>query len=251
MNSDPRFRRARIRRLMPLLAATASSRPGLAATARRLASAAEAIDDAPAGSSRRRWRSMVRHGLDRPRAFTGEPGEVRRRVLVRLLIAVGGGDYPPRFERLGPLRRPMRRSSGRAGSSGRSAGTSSSGGAEGSCSIGRRGRTGCPRLALGAGYAGAGIGGSGRASPRLPGGLGGCARSARRGGGRSVLRSEGAPPARSRRCRRCGAAQRSLPFRRCRWFRRRGRSVADRRPADAWPSAWPSRHGFPTFGLAN
>jgi tRNA(Ile)-lysidine synthase len=46
MNRDPRYARARLRRIMPLLSADGIDVAGLAATARRLASAADAIDEA-------------------------------------------------------------------------------------------------------------------------------------------------------------------------------------------------------------
>jgi len=39
--------------------------------------------------------------------FRAAPAAVRARVVVRLLMAIGGGDYPPRFERLSALTQAM------------------------------------------------------------------------------------------------------------------------------------------------
>ena len=39
--------------------------------------------------------------------FRAAPAAVRARVVVRLLMAIGGGDYPPRFERLAALAEAM------------------------------------------------------------------------------------------------------------------------------------------------
>jgi tRNA(Ile)-lysidine synthase len=110
MNSDPRFLRVRIRRLMPLLAAEGFEPADLAATAGRLAAAADAMDQ---------WADRVIADtvtLDRfavaglhPARFFAEPAEVRLRVLTRLLLAVGGEAYPPRFERLSALHDAMAR----------------------------------------------------------------------------------------------------------------------------------------------
>jgi tRNA(Ile)-lysidine synthase len=115
MNTDPRFARARIRRIMPLIAADGIDPAGLAATARRLADAAEAID-VVAGE-------LIAHAVELdamavaaidPVAFFGAPGEVRMRALLRLLLALGGDHYPPRFERLAALANAMADHQGRA-----------------------------------------------------------------------------------------------------------------------------------------
>lgn len=108
MNSDLRFLRTRIRRLMPLLATEGFEAADLAATAGRLAAAADAMDQ---------WADRVIADtvtLDRfavarlhPARFLAEPTEVRLRVLTRLLLAVGGDAYPPRFERLSTLHDAM------------------------------------------------------------------------------------------------------------------------------------------------
>jgi tRNA(Ile)-lysidine synthase len=108
MNTDPRFARARLRRIMPLLAADGIDAAGLAATARRLAQAAETID---AVASRLidmavETDALATAAID-PALLLASPGEIRLRSLARILIAVGGDDYPPRFERLAALLRDM------------------------------------------------------------------------------------------------------------------------------------------------
>ena len=104
MNADQRFARARLRRIMPLLAAEGIDPAGLAATAGRLASAAEAIEAAASG--------LIEIAVDvddlavvsiEVAALLDAPREIRLRSLVRVLLAVGGEQYPPRFERLGGL----------------------------------------------------------------------------------------------------------------------------------------------------
>ncbi len=108
MNSDPRFARARVRALLPLLAAEGLDPAELAATARRLADAADAIDAAASDLIAEAVAvddfAVARLDGDRLRAA---PSAVRARVTVRLLMAIGGGDYPPRFERLAALTEAM------------------------------------------------------------------------------------------------------------------------------------------------
>lgn len=108
MNTDPRFARARIRRIMPLIAADGVDPGGLAATARRLADAAEAIDAAATDLivAAVELDAMAVAAID-PAAFFGAPREVRMRALLRLLLALGGDHYPPRFERLAALANAM------------------------------------------------------------------------------------------------------------------------------------------------
>jgi tRNA(Ile)-lysidine synthase len=104
MNTDPRFARARIRRIMPLLAADGLDPAQLAATARRLGGAADALDDVVT-------RFLAEHvtcddlGVARidQSAMSEAPGEVRLRAIARIVLAIGGEDYPPRFERLSGL----------------------------------------------------------------------------------------------------------------------------------------------------
>jgi tRNA(Ile)-lysidine synthase len=108
MNSDPRFLRARIRRIMPLLAAEGFGPAEIAATTERLARAADAIDRAVD-------RLIAEAVTVDPfavaavdgAAFVAAPEEVRHRFLVRLLAAIGGDDYPPRFARLRGLHQAM------------------------------------------------------------------------------------------------------------------------------------------------
>jgi tRNA(Ile)-lysidine synthase len=107
MNRDPRFLRARIRRLMPLFAAEGLDPVTLSGVAARLRSAADAVEAAASAA-------IARHvtvdpcavaGVDR--AFLAEPEEVRRRGLVRIVLAIGGEPYPPRSERVAALDRAM------------------------------------------------------------------------------------------------------------------------------------------------
>ena len=108
MNSDPRFARARVRTLLPLLAREGLDPARLAATARRLADAADAVD-AAAGDLIAAQVAVDDFAVARLDAgpFRAAPAAVRARVAVRLLMAVGGGDYPPRFERLAALTEAM------------------------------------------------------------------------------------------------------------------------------------------------
>jgi tRNA(Ile)-lysidine synthase len=104
MNEDPRFERVRVRRLLPLLAGAGLTAAVLAATADRCSAlAAEidaAVDDLVAAAVAVDPFAVVTVGR---KAFAAAPGPVRERLLVRLLRAIGGGDYPPRSERLGAL----------------------------------------------------------------------------------------------------------------------------------------------------
>ncbi len=104
MNADPRFARTRVRNLLSMLAGEGFDSGKLAAAARRLAEAADAIDAAAS--------DLIREAVDvdafavarlDPGRLWAAPGEVRGRVLTRLLMAVGGDDYSPRFERLEAL----------------------------------------------------------------------------------------------------------------------------------------------------
>ncbi len=115
MNSDPRFARARARALLPLLAAEGLDPASLAAAAGRLADAADAIDAAASAliAAAVAIDDFAVARLD-GEGFRAAPSAVRARVAVRLLMAVGGGDYAPRFERLAGLTEAMA-----AGASGR------------------------------------------------------------------------------------------------------------------------------------
>jgi len=108
MNTDPRFTRARIRRIMPLLAADGFDPALIAGAARRLAEAAAAIDAAASAliTQAVETDALAVASLD-PARFGAAPVAVRRRALVRLLLAIGGEDYPPRRERLERLATAM------------------------------------------------------------------------------------------------------------------------------------------------
>ena len=104
MNADPRFDRARVRRLLPRLAEEGLDPASLAAAALRLADAADAIDHGAtmllaeaveADEFAVAWLDAAR--------FSAAPHAVRMRALARILTAVGGDDYPPRHERLAAL----------------------------------------------------------------------------------------------------------------------------------------------------
>jgi tRNA(Ile)-lysidine synthase len=104
MNADPRFDRVRVRRLMPLLAGEGIAASSLASAARRFADFADAIERAAdvmlAEAVETDDQAIA--WLDASRlAAAGD--DVAVRAFVRILIAVGGGTYPPRFERLTPL----------------------------------------------------------------------------------------------------------------------------------------------------
>jgi tRNA(Ile)-lysidine synthase len=97
MNADPRFLRVRMRNLLPMLAAAGLDAAAIAASAARLAQAADAIDAAVD--------AFIADAVEvdpfavasvRSEAFAMTPAEVRFRLLVRLLQAIGGEDYPPR-----------------------------------------------------------------------------------------------------------------------------------------------------------
>ncbi|MCX5496536.1 tRNA lysidine(34) synthetase TilS [Kaistia dalseonensis] len=107
-NRDARFSRARLRALMPQLAAEGLDAQTLAATAGRLGRAAAAIDHYVGrllGASARIDESgAVR--LDEA-AWRAEPEETRLRALARILRAVGGSAYVPRLERLAALELAM------------------------------------------------------------------------------------------------------------------------------------------------
>ena len=104
MNTDPRFARARVRGIMPLLSADGLDPARLAATARRLADAATAIDEAASAliAEAVETDTLAIARLDQA-SIAAAPDEVGLRVMVRLLLAIGGDDYPPRHERLANL----------------------------------------------------------------------------------------------------------------------------------------------------
>jgi tRNA(Ile)-lysidine synthase len=113
MNRDPRFARARLRRLLAGtgdagLAGAGIDAAAIAATAFRLAKTADAIDAAVTGlfNSSLNVDGLAIARLD-PAAFGAAPPDIQRRALARLIQGIGGEDYPPRFERLEALRQSL------------------------------------------------------------------------------------------------------------------------------------------------
>lgn len=107
-NVDDRFARARLRKLMPRLAAEGLDVPRLVTTAARLRRAASAIDDYVDRLFARAARvDMVGAVRLETAAFLGEPEEARLRALARILRAAGGGGYTPRLRGLEPLHAAM------------------------------------------------------------------------------------------------------------------------------------------------
>jgi tRNA(Ile)-lysidine synthase len=102
MNDDPRYERVRMRRL---LAAGHLDAAAIAATAMRMAEAADAIDAAATAllgevdSGGVAWLEG--------RAFAAAPVEVRTRALTRLLLAIGGDAYPPHRDKVAGLAAAM------------------------------------------------------------------------------------------------------------------------------------------------
>jgi len=114
MNADPRFLRVRIRQLMPFLAAAGIEAAEIAASARRIAAAADLVDDA---ASRAIAKAVVFDALAiawlDPQSFFAEAEEVRLRVLTRLLQAIAGEPYPPSLDKLEAVDGAMRKARGR------------------------------------------------------------------------------------------------------------------------------------------
>lgn len=100
-NANAAYARVRWRRLGPLLAAEGLTPSRLAATARRLGRARAALEGAVAEAA---LRHVAAHpagfALVEGDAFARLPEEIGLRLLARLTLAVGGGAYPPRLERL-------------------------------------------------------------------------------------------------------------------------------------------------------
>jgi tRNA(Ile)-lysidine synthase len=107
-NRDPAYRRARLRRLAPALAAEGLTAPRLAATAARLGQARGAIEAELA-----RWLAAAAAirpegylWLDRASLAAARP-DLALAGLARCLATIGGADYPPRLERLERLWRAL------------------------------------------------------------------------------------------------------------------------------------------------
>jgi tRNA(Ile)-lysidine synthase len=100
-NRDEAYARVRMRRLLPGLAAEGLDPRRLAATARSMGRAREALDSAVADLlARAATIAPEGYGYVDPAALLGAPAEVGLRALARTLMCVGGRGYPPRLERL-------------------------------------------------------------------------------------------------------------------------------------------------------
>jgi tRNA(Ile)-lysidine synthase len=99
---------------MPLLAENGLDSAAIAAAAGRLAAVADAIEVVADRliEAAVRFDDLAIAWLD-PVAYFGGPGEVRRRVLTRLLQAIGGEAYPPRSAKLEALDDAMAKARGR------------------------------------------------------------------------------------------------------------------------------------------
>ena len=92
----------------PALTALGLDSEMLAATAARLRLAADAVEVAASVAVARHVAVDALAVVAVASGLFGEPEEVARRVIVRILLAVGGEAYPPRGERLEALVRAMR-----------------------------------------------------------------------------------------------------------------------------------------------
>lgn len=100
MNDDPRFARVRIRQAWPLLEEIGLGRMRLADAAAHLARARDALDTVTEAVLMRACRAKKGVILVEPAALTAAPPEVGLRALARILMAVSGQEYRPRFVRL-------------------------------------------------------------------------------------------------------------------------------------------------------
>lgn len=100
-NRSEAFARARLRGLLPLLAAEGLTVERLAATAGHLARARAALDDAVAALAAEAVSvHPAGYAVLRLDAYRLAPEETALRCLSRCLATIGGADYPPRFDRL-------------------------------------------------------------------------------------------------------------------------------------------------------
>jgi len=100
MNRDPRFSRVRIRDTMTVLEQAGLSASRIADAANHLGRAREALETVTAAVLTRACRSDGGRVLVETSALRAAPREVGLRALSRLLMAVSGQPYGPRFERL-------------------------------------------------------------------------------------------------------------------------------------------------------
>ena len=100
-NVNPAYARVRWRRLAPHLAAEGLTPARLGATARRLGRARAALEGQVAEAvSRHVTLHPAGFGLLAGEALAALPEEIGLRLLARLVLAIGGGAYVPRLERL-------------------------------------------------------------------------------------------------------------------------------------------------------
>lgn len=107
-NADPHFDRARMRALMPRLAAEGLTAERLAATAARLRRAAGALDHYATELLQECFAADGYGVVSGPaEALLAAPEEVTLRALALILRAVGGADYTPALESVEALRQAM------------------------------------------------------------------------------------------------------------------------------------------------
>lgn len=98
-NDDDRFARIQIRNLMPALGEAGVTHERIAAAAAHLHRAQRAIDaDVAALIEGGAELSPWGYALMKADSFAAAPREVALRALARLIEALGGAEYPPRFE---------------------------------------------------------------------------------------------------------------------------------------------------------
>ena len=108
-NRNPAYARIRLRQAFPSLEALGLIPARLAATAARMGRAREALEDMTAQAVLRGVTTYpAGYAMIDREYFRTLPDEVALRLLARLLQAVGGGNYPPRLERLERLFLGMR-----------------------------------------------------------------------------------------------------------------------------------------------
>jgi tRNA(Ile)-lysidine synthase len=103
-NADPSFERIRFRQAREQLAALGLKPQSLALTARRLGRARQALERAADELEGRAVEHHAEgHAIIARAAFEAAPAEIRLRLLVRLLIRIGGASPPPRLSEVEAL----------------------------------------------------------------------------------------------------------------------------------------------------